>query len=175
MKIKLLLLFAAAILAGGISSGCGYRIGSSLMHPQVKTIGIPPPVNDTNVYNLSAIVRGQLSEQFMVDGSLKVVDAEKADCLIYCRVVSVGFAQNTIRSYDELNQVFVPNEWTATVTIEFSVLLPGRKEPLVKTRTVTGSAVFQAPSDMETTRSRGVAQAARQAAISIVEFTTEAW
>jgi hypothetical protein len=175
MKIKLLLLFAAAILAGLVFSGCGYRIGSSLMHPQIKTIGIPPPVNDTNVYNLSALLRGQLSEQFMVDGSLKVVDPEKADCLIYCRVVSVGFAQTTIRSYDELNQIFVPNEWTATVTIEFSVVLPGRKEPLVKTRTVSGNAAFQSPSDMETTRSRGISQASRQAAISIIEFTTEAW
>ncbi len=175
MKIKILLLFCAAVAAGVLFSGCGYRIGTSLMHPEVKTIGIPPPVNDTNIYNLSAILRGQLSEQFQVDGSLKVVDADKADCLIYCRAVSVGFAQNTIRSYDQLNQVFVPNEWTATVTVEFSVVLPGRKEPLVKTRTVSGSAVFQAPSDLETTRSRGVAQAARQAAIAIVEFTTEAW
>lgn len=174
MKKRVFLSLLCLIFAGLLPAGCGYRIGST-MHPQVKTIGIPPPVNDTNSYNLSAILRGQLSEQFMLDGSLKVVGAGDADCLIYCRITKVGFSQTMTRSYDQLNEVFTPNEWMATVTLEFSVVLPGRKDPLVATKIVAGSATFQAPSDLETARTRGVQQAMRQAAIKAVAETTEAW
>ena len=111
----------------------------------------------------------------MLDGSLKVTHLSNADCLIYVRVTEVAFAEVTERSFDQKDAIFVADEWSATVTAEYSVVLPGRKEPLIKTRKVTGTANFQAPGDMDANRRRGIQQACRQAAIEIVEFTTEAW
>ncbi len=171
MRKTLLLLSTALLFA---LAGCGYHLGS-VMHPQIKTIGVPPVVNDTNVYNLSAEMRGLLAEQFMVDGSLKVVNVKSADCLIYVKIIEVAYSEITQRSYDSDNEIFVPNEWEARVTAEFSVVLPGRRDPLLPARVVTGRANFQAPSDLETTRQRGIRQALRDAAQLMVEYTTEGW
>ncbi len=156
------------------SSGCGYQVGS-LMHPQVKTIAIAPVVNDTLSYNASAEMRNLLSEQFMLDGSLKVVSLSKADCQVFVRITQVAFSEVTSRSYDDEDEIFVPDEWRTTVTAEFSVIIPGRREALVPRRTVTGSANFQAPGDMDASRRRGIQQACREAAKQVVEFTTTAW
>ncbi len=157
-----------------LSAGCGYHVGT-FSHPQLKSIGIPPVINETMSYNVSAEMRNLLAEQFMLDGSLKVKHAKKADCLIYVKVTGVSFAEVTERSFDEEDELFVADEWRATVNAEFSVILPGRKKPLISSRSVSGSANFQAPGDMDANRRRGIQQACREAARSIVEFTTEAW
>ncbi len=155
-------------------SGCGYHVGK-LGHPQIKTIAIPPVQNESMAYNASAEMRTLLSEQFMLDGTYKVKSISKADCQLHVRILEVTFQEVTERSFDEEDEIFVADEWQATVTAEFSVVLPGRKEPLLKPRRVSGSANFQAPGDMDPNRRRGIRQACREAAIKIVEYTTEAW
>ena len=80
MKQFFVLLITAAVLL--MTGGCGYRFGT-MGHPQIKTIAIAAVKNDTTVYNLSAIMRNVLVEQFMLDGTLKVVSEKKADCILF--------------------------------------------------------------------------------------------
>ncbi len=167
-------LAAACAAAALLAAGCGYQVGS-LMHPQIGTVAVAPVVNDTLSYNVAAEMRNVLCEQFMRDGSLKVVAMNKADCQVHVRVTQVKFSEVTERSYDNRDEIFVPDEWMATVTAEFSVIIPGRREPLVSARAATGSANFQAPGDMDASRRRGIQQACREVARNIVEFTTTAW
>ena len=168
----LLLTFSAALLCCG---GCGYRIGT-MGHPQIRTIAIAPVKNDTTVYNLSWILRNVLVEQFMLDGTLKAVDEKKADCILYARIVS-----STVRvvsekhKYDRRRGDFEPDEWKISVSVEYSVIIPGQKKPLIPLRKVTGSANYQSPGDVDAARRRAAGQACRDAAVEIVEFTTEAW
>lgn len=89
-------------------SGCGYRVGS-LMHPQIRTVAVAPVVNETIAYNVSAEVRGLLCEAFMTDGSLKLVDMSKADCIVYARVLGVNFSE--ISWATKSNDFDVPNQW----------------------------------------------------------------
>ncbi len=168
-KYLLIVLVALTTLCG-----CGYHVGS-IMHPQIKTIAIAPVVNETLSYNVSAEMRQMLSEQFMVDGSLKLVDLKKADCIIYVRVKSITFSEVTSSSYNSEYSLFIADEWSATVNAEYSVIIPGRKEPLISTRSITGSADFSAPGDMDPHRRRGTLQACRDAAMRVVESVTEAW
>ena len=70
---------------------------------------------------------------------------------------------------------YVPVEWKVTISIEYSVMIPGELEPLVKKRNVKGSATFMTGADMETGRMSGTRQAALMAAKSIVSEVTEAW
>ena len=169
--------FSAVLAAAALCllCGCGYRIGT-MGHPQIKTIAIAPVKNDTTLYNAAWILRNVLVEQFMLDGTLKVVSEKEADCILYARIneSSVSEVTSTHR-YNRSDSSFQPHEWKITVKAEYSVIIPGRKDPLIPLRNVSGSANFQAPGDVDSARRRGAAQACRETAVEIVEFTTEAW
>ncbi len=167
-------LWGILVLGILLSGGCGYRVGS-LMHPQIKTIAIAPVTNETLLYNLSADVRGLLAERFMTDGSLKVVNMDEADCILYAKVVDARFSEVSWSSRNEKEDYFVPNQWRATLAIEYSVILPGRGTPLFGSRTASGSAEFETGPDMEIGRSYGVRQAAYAAAKNVVSGVTEGW
>lgn len=97
------------------------------MHPQIKTVAVAPVQNETVEYNLTAQVRNLLCERFMVDGSLKLVDEKEADCIVYARVTDVRFAEVSWAKNDkDRDDIFLPNEWSVTLTIEYSVIIPGR-------------------------------------------------
>ena len=152
--------------------GCGYRIGS-LMHPQIESIAIAPVVNETVAYNLAPQVRGLLCETFQQDGSLQLRRESNADCILYARITSIQFNSFTWSSAtDEEN--YVPIEWKTTVTIEYSVVIPGELKPLAKGK-ASGSATFMTGADMEAGRTNGIRLAAYDAAKNIVHQVTEAW
>jgi hypothetical protein len=166
--------FALALsLSTFLISGCGYHMGS-LMHPQIKTIAVGPVKNDTLEPYGSAAMRGALCEQFMRDGSLKVASLEKADCILYGRITEVK-TNGTMEDSTDNGQTYRAAMWTATVTFEFEVVVPGRKKPLVGKRIVSGTAQFQVMVDQNTTRRRGLKQACADAARQAVIYTVEAW
>jgi len=168
--VQFLLIAATLSLAGG----CSYHMGS-IMHPQVKTIGIAPVVNETTSYNVSAQVRGLLSEAFMVDGSLKVVDQSTADCIIYARATNVTYSESGWAVAQENRDFNIPNQWTVKVTIEYTVIIPGRAEPLLSKRSTSASADFETGPDMETGRTYGLRQAVYRACKNVVVGVTEGW
>ena len=153
-------------------SGCGYRVGS-LMHPQIRTVAVAPVVNETIAYNVSAEVRGLLCEAFMTDGSLKLVDMSKADCIVYARVRGVNFSE--ISWATKSNDFDVPNQWRVSLFIEYSVVIPGQAKPLLTARKASGSADFQTGADQEIGRRNGIRQAAYAAAKNVVSGVTEGW
>ena len=169
-RIFVFVMAAAALLMTG---GCGYRVGT-MGHPQIKTIAIAAVKNDTTIYNLSAIMRNMLVEQFMLDGTLKVVAENKADCILYARIVESSTSEVT-ESSSSSDRTFEPEEWQIEVKAEYSVIIPGQKAPLIPLRSVSGTARYQAPGDMDSAMRRGAAQACRKAAVEMVEFTAEAW
>lgn len=168
---KILLMMLCPLLL--LLPGCGYRFGS-LMHPQIESIAIAPVTNETVAYNLGPQVRGLLCEVFQQDGSLQLRRESNADCILYARVTGVTFKQSTWSSVKG-DDKYVPVEWKVTISIEYSVMIPGELEPLVKKRNVKGSATFMTGADMETGRMSGTRQAALMAAKSIVSEVTEAW
>lgn len=167
------ILIAATALICLTWCGCGYRIGS-LMHPQIHSIAIAPVVNETVAYNVAPQVRSLLCECFQQDGSLQVKRESNADCILYARVTNILFKKSTWSSTYNEDQ-YVPVEWTASVTIEYTVVIPGELKPLVKKTKVSGTAKIMTGADMETGRVNGIRQAAYDAAKKIVHGVTEAW
>ncbi len=164
-----------AALALLVCGGCGYQIGS-LAHPQLKSVAVAPVQNETLEPNLTAQVRNLLCERFMTDGSLKLVGEKEADCIVYARITNARFSEVSWAKQDKAqDDLYVPNQWRVVLTIEFSVIIPGRAEPLVKPRTVTGSADFETGPDQMTGRMNGVRQAAYAAAKNVVASFTEGW
>lgn len=156
-----------------LTGGCGYNIGY-LGHPQIKSIAVAPVTNQTAIYNVAAVMRGMLAEAFNVDGTYKLENLRGADCILYANVLDFTTTKVTDTADDE-EVVFRVIEWQATVKVEFTVIIPGRKEPVIKKRTVTGSCLFQSTGDMETSRRNGARLACYQAAQVIVQYTTEGW
>lgn len=144
------------------------------MHPQVKTIGIATVINDSLEVNASQMMRQALAEQFSLDSSLKVKDIEDADCILYGRIKDVRTISSMHDTYNG-EQTYIPAEWSLEVKFEFVVLIPGRTEPLIPSRTVVGTTVYQVMGDHDVTRRRGVQQACRDVAERVVTYTTEAW
>ena len=161
-----------------VCSGCGYHVGS-MMHPQVKSIGVAPVVNDTAFFNSASVLRSMLSETFMTDGSLKLKDVTKADCVIYARVTGIKFSEISISDSTDKRSTytadFTPNQWQVTVDVQYSVEIPGRAKSLISLRKASGSAKFENGVDMQTAREGGVRQALFQAARNITAQVTEAW
>ena len=172
------IIMTAAVLTVLLISGCGYHVGS-MMHPQVKSIGIAPVVNETAFFNSASVLRSMLSETFMTDGSLKLEDMKKSDCVLYARITGIKFKETSIsdssEGHTDYRAEFTPNQWKTTVMVQFSVEIPGRAGALVSARTATGSAMFESSADMQTARENGVRQALYQAARDITAQVTEAW
>ncbi|MFA6104646.1 MAG: LPS assembly lipoprotein LptE [Victivallaceae bacterium] len=164
---------AALVLTGFLAGGCGYHMGS-MAHPQIKTIAIAPVTNESLAYNAAADLRGMLCDQFMFDGSFKIKEQETADCIVYARIISVVTAETMSASYNN-DQTYQAAEWSATVKVEFTVVIPGRKDPLVSKRLVDGIAHYQVEADVETNRRRGILMACRDAAQQLVQYTAEAF
>ena len=168
-RIGFWLVFSGMMLA---LSGCGYHVGF-LGHPQLKTIAVAPAVNETALYNTASDMRMMLCEAVTQDGSLKLVDQSTADCILYCTVKEAAFADVTTGGYNS-KLVYTTKEWSARVTVEYHLIIPGQAKPL-KQGIVTGNARFMAPIDEEVSRLRAVRQACYEASRSILYAIVEGW
>lgn len=155
------------------TTGCGYHMGS-MMHPQIKTIAIADVRNDTREPLLTEIMRGQLAEQIMVDGSLKLVSKEEADCILYCHIRKVK-QLNTRDDSDDGQETYRPTEFSISVEGSFVVKIPGRHEDLIPMRHITGTSRYQYESDPQLAKFSGLKQACLKFARRAVQYTTEAW
>lgn len=173
MTFKRILPALLVCMASVLVSSCGYHLGS-MMHPQVKSIAVAPVKNETKEILLAGSMRDQLCEQYQVDGSLKLKSLSTADCIIYTEVKSATVVATRSSSYDG-DRTYRPDEFKATVTVEYVIMIPGRSEPLLPKRTVTGSASFQTLADPNNARFYGMRQACYEAARMIVQYSTEAW
>ncbi len=155
------------------TTGCGYRMGS-MMHPQIKTIAIADVKNDTKEPLLTEIMRGQLAEQIMTDGSLKLVSKEEADCVLYCHIRNISQI-NTRDDSDDGQDTYRPSEFSITVIGSFVVKIPGRSGDLIPMRNISGTARYQYESDPQLAKFSGLKQACLNFARFAVQYTTEAW
>ncbi len=156
------------------AASCGYYHMGSMMHPQIKTIAISTIRNDTREPLLTELARTQIAARFQSDNSLKLVSKEEADCILYVRLVSVTSSMRRYRpSY--MDEEYRPAEFRVSLKAEMEVLIPGRSEPLINKRSVSGAANYQYNVDPQVGRYYGLRQACYDLGSSIVEYTTEAW
>ena len=164
--------FVFCCVCSVVFCGC-YHMGS-MMHPQIKTIAISTIRNDTREPLLTELARQQIAARFQSDNSLKLVSKEEADCILYVRLVSVSTSMRRYRpSYED--EAYRPAEFAVNLKAEMEVLIPGRSEPLIKKRSVSGSANYQYNVDPQVGKYYGMRQACFDLGGEIVEYTTEAW
>jgi len=160
--------------------GCGYHYGS-LMHPQVRSIAVGDVVNATGEPELGPLLQKQLSEEIARDGAVRLASRASADAVIHARVVDVslaGAASARLREKEDRNEdreAYQTTLYTATVTLEVMLAIPGREAPAVAWRKVSGEADFMRVSDLAGARSDGLQQATKNAVTNAITAITEAW
>lgn len=97
-------------------------------------------------------MRNLLCEVFTTDNSLKLINLQHADCIVYASVIDVQVSR--INWSNDLQ----PNEWSCNVTIKYSVILPGIGKPLIDNSSVSGSANFTSGPDFENVNRYGMRQ-----------------
>ena len=162
------------LLAGGVLlPGCGYHVGS-LTHPQLKTVAIADVKNETYEVLGSALLRNILAERFQFDNSLKLAPLDRADCIVYARILSIDNSSIKVRNNGTQKDYF-PNECRMRITVEFTVRMPGQARPLVRNTHVTEACVYQFTHDPAIGRTNAMKQCFLRIANYIVSSTTEAW
>ena len=167
------LLLLAVLLVTVSLSGCGYHIGS-IGHPQIRTIAIADVKNETYEVLASAILRNILAERFQFDNTLKLTSMQKADCIVYARVLEVNNLSISYRNFNKVEN-FRPNDYRLSITVEYTVLMPGKPKPLVPKRIARSSSLYQFTYDPAIGRENALRQCALRVADIIVAATTEAW
>lgn len=173
MKFNRLILMPLVLCFVVFLSGCGYHVGS-ITHPQIKTVAIADVKNETYEVLASAMCRNVLAERFQFDNSLKLTSLEKADCIVYVRILNVnnsGISWN----FNSKTEDFRANEYNLTVTVEYLVRMPGRAQPLVPKSTATGSSLYLFTLDPAIGRVSALKQCLLRISNQIVAATTEAW
>jgi len=161
------------VFGGLLLPGCGYHVGP-LTHPQLKTVAIAEVKNETYEVLGSALLRNILAERFQFDNSLKLVPMERADCIVYTRILRIYNSSISIRTNGNEKDYF-PNECRMSITVEFTVRMPGQSRPLVYNTNIVESCVYQFTHDPAIGRNNAMKQCFLRIANNIVSATTEAW
>ena len=156
-----------------VLSSCGYQVGN-MMHPQIKTLAIADVKNETMEVQASALLRGILAERFQFDNSLKLTTPDKADCVIYAKIVSVS-SVNVAWSSEDADENFRPTLFRLTANVKYTVRVPGQAKELIPSGSASGSAVYQYTNDPSVGKRDGLRQAFFQISNKIVNAVTEGW
>ena len=173
MNFIRLSLLSLVLVSAVFLPGCGYHLGS-IAHPQIKTVAIADVKNETFEVLASALLRNTLAERFQFDNSLKLTTLDKADCIVYARIVNI-YNHNVTWRYNSRSDEFKANDFRISVTVEYVVRIPGRAQPLVPKNTVTSSTLYLFTHDPAIGRFSALKQAMLRVSDLIVNATTEAW
>lgn len=173
--MKMYLTYFIIMLSVLFLTSCGYHMGS-IAHPQIKSIAIAPVKNETYVPNAAEYMKQALAESFHKDGSWKVKGMNEADCIIYARVLDIKITATNITSNRSNTSItYMTSLFTMNITLEFTVIVPGRSKPLIATTQTCNSTQYQVPADLYTAQQSALQQACYMVAMNAVSATTEAW
>lgn len=172
---KYLMYFIVLLFSLLFLTSCGYHVGS-IAHPQIKTIAIAPVKNETYIPNAAECMRQALSESFQKDGSWKVKGMNEADCIMYARVLDIKISATNITANKSNSSItYMTSLFSMAITLEFTVIIPGRSKPLIATTQVSDSTQYQVPADIYTAQQSALQQACYMVATRAVSASTEAW
>ena len=173
MKPFRLFVLFVLVLTALLIPGCGYHLGS-ISHPQIKTVAIADVKNETYEVLAATLLRNVLAERFQFDNSLKLTSMDKADCIVYARVMNVSNS-SVVWRYNRKDEDYRAHEYRISVNVEYIVRIPGRAEPLVPKSSVSGSSLYLFSHDPAIGRVSALKQALLRISDQIVSSTTEAW
>lgn len=151
-------------------TGCaGYRLGSTLPS-DIKTIHVPLFANKSREPLIENDATAATIAELQKDGTLKVVNAGKADVILECTLN--GISLSPLR-YDRTD-VTKPNEYRLTLSASFTLKRVQTKETICEA-SVIGEATFPFFGNLVSAKQSAMPRASEDLAKRIVEKAIEAW
>jgi len=163
------------------ASGCQNYKWGSVGHPEIKTVGVGSFTNKTDQSGLSTLLRSKLVEQFMLDGSVRVVDPDQADVVIsgqirWYHTYTVAQAETRDdKDRDSDRDAYQTTVFGADIRVSYSLRVQGRSEPIRAGHGIRGKSRFWELPDLDTARQDGLRRAVDDAARQLVAAVTEGW
>lgn len=159
-----------AVLAVALfCAGCGYRLGT-MLPPDIKSIHVPTFVNRCNEPLVETETTSAAIREFQKDGTLKVVDAAKADTRLDVSVT--GYTLEALRQAKD--RALTTKEYRLKLTVEMVFKRRSTGEELLRKK-VEGDTTFTPAGDMTSSKREALPKAAKNLAHNIVEAVVEYW
>ena len=174
--MKKLSLVFIALLSITLTS-CSYKVGS-LAHPQIKTVAILPIKNTSDEPRAGTFMQQQLAERFMLDGSLKVTTADKADIIIRGDIKNydlnvVGSVKQSEEPTSDRDEFFSASIFRATLAFNYEIYT--KDGWFVQSGNPSSFADFTQLIDLEVEKRQAIKRAAYEVSKKVVNNITEAF
>ena len=150
------------------SAGCGYRVGS-LLPADIKTIAIPMFKNKTSEPELEIRVTNGIIQEFIIDGTLDVVEEGPANTLLIGEIID--YRREPVRFSKEE----VANEYRLIITVRatFVDLRYGTTTTMWENPRIEGEATFYVGSSLPESEQLIIPEVVRDLAHQVVEKVVE--
>jgi outer membrane lipopolysaccharide assembly protein LptE/RlpB len=164
--MKKLLFNISLILIVFLVSGCGYRVGS-LLPKDIKTIAVPMFKNNTPEPEIETIITNGIIQEFILDGTLKVVEEDNADTLLLGEIID--YRREPIRyTKDE-----VTKEYRLVIAVKLRFEDLRRNEATWENPRVEGYVEFFVGSSLPESERENLPVAIKDLAHHVVEKVVE--
>lgn len=158
-------------LAAFALSGCaGYRLGS-MLPPDIKTICLPTFINQTTEPQIEIQATRSAMEEIQRDGSLKIVDENRADAVLQVRLTDYRITPLVY----EATRKTAATEYRLTLYAAIVLTRRSDNKVIVENPRCYGEATFPVIGDMTSSKRIGLPKAAADLAHDIVQKVTEVW
>ena len=132
--------------------------------------------NNTNEPRLAIYAKQKLPELLMLDGSMKIVNPEKADGMLNMSITSYNIdtiGEVKIDSKDKDQRKFRSSIFRVQVNVEYSVIHSDDPHPIIPKRTTYGIAEFNELVDRDIVKKDGLRRAIYDACDQIVSLIVD--
>jgi hypothetical protein len=170
-----------ALAALGLGWGCQSYQRGPIGHPQITSLAVGDFRNDTDEAGLSTHLRQKLADAIMTDGSVRLKDKADAQVVLQGRIKQYALAARagtqipSKRDDDKNRDAYQTSIYQASVTVEFEVVAPARKRPVIAPSETVGTVLFDRLPDMNVSRDEALRRATQDAAQQVVAAVVEAW
>lgn len=169
--MKLLFAIIAGFAALMLTS-CGYHIGGEAAKPAqmrgVRSIAIPTFQNDTFEPRIAVLMATTLINQMQEDGTYQIISDEKADAILYCKLVEARRTQ----ARPVPNNVLASREFLLRLKVEYELVDRITGRPLLA-GTITSSTSFFIDRDLQTDERQAIVTAIQIAAVKLKAVLSE--
>lgn len=165
-------IFLTCVVAAVLSGCAGYHIGpvAPKFMDGVHTIAVPTSKNKTLEPHIEVLVTNQVIKQLQQDGTLQVVDSDRADAILDCTIDKIR--RRPARSVR--GNVLATREFIISLHLVYQVKNRATGK-LLREGSVVGDTNFFVGADIQQQDRQAIPLAAEEAATHLVSQITEGW
>ena len=159
----------ASVMAAVLLAGCSHYSMSSGLVGGIRTVAIPTAENDTPEERIAETLTERISDAFVEDGRLRVVDEETADAVLILRLRSLEDRPFTFTAQEETEQ------YRFRVFIDAVLQKTADQSLLLELEGMEGWGIYDATLPEEEGREVAIVSGLDMVIEEVVDRTTASW